>query len=185
MAEADSLPSAVNPQLVARIAGSYVRHNKIATAQLPVLIAEIHRSLTSLGRAAPPADEALTPAVSVRRSVRPDYVVCLECGYQGKMLRRHLAAAHGLDANAYRARWKLPPDHPLTAPNYTARRSTIAKQLGLGRRPGTSGSEPPPTVAEGPDPAVAASLSAPKTRRARKPRTAEQSAGVSGIGLRR
>jgi predicted transcriptional regulator len=176
MPEQESGPQTFDPRLVARIVGSYVRHHKIATEQLPVLIGEVYRTLSGLGRAAPPADEALTPAVPVRRSVRPDHMVCLECGHQGQMLRRHLRVAHGLDPDAYRARWNLPPDHPLTAPNYSAQRSGLAKQIGLGRRPGTTEAEPPAIKEPSPpsggalDPAFAASLSEPKKRRGRKPR---------------
>jgi MucR family transcriptional regulator, transcriptional regulator of exopolysaccharide biosynthesis len=77
----------------------------------------------------------LTPAVPVRRSVQPDHVVCLECGFRAKTLRRHLRMSHGLDPAAYRARWKLSLEHPLTAPEYSAHRSTMARQLGLGRKP--------------------------------------------------
>jgi predicted transcriptional regulator len=71
--------------------------------------------------------------VPIRQSVRRDYVVCLDCGYRGKMLRRHLVTAHGLSAAHYRARWNLPRDHAMTAPGYSERRSSLAKQLGLGR----------------------------------------------------
>jgi hypothetical protein len=72
--------------------------------------------------------------VPVRQSVRPDYVVCLECGFRSRTLRRHLRVSHGLERAAYYARWRLPPDHPITAPGYSARRSALAKALGLGRR---------------------------------------------------
>jgi predicted transcriptional regulator len=77
----------------------------------------------------------LTPAVPIRRSVQPDYVVCLECGFRAVTLRRHLRVAHGLEPAAYRVRWKLATDHALTAPAYSERRSTMAKQLGLGHKP--------------------------------------------------
>ena len=80
------------------------------------------------------APEKLTPAVPIRRSVQPEYVVCLECGFRGITLRRHLQAAHGLEPAAYRARWKLATNHALTAPAYSERRSTMAKQLGFGRK---------------------------------------------------
>jgi predicted transcriptional regulator len=81
-------------------------------------------------------EQTLVPAVSVRRSVQPDYVVCLECGYRARVLRRHLRVAHDLEVADYRTRWKLPADHPITAPAYSERRSTMAKQIGLGRKPG-------------------------------------------------
>jgi predicted transcriptional regulator len=75
----------------------------------------------------------LTQAVPIRRSVRPDYVVCLECGFRSRTLRRHLRTAHGLEPAAYRTRWQLAADHPLTAPVYSAQRASMAKAIGLGR----------------------------------------------------
>src|SRR5436190_5319184 len=120
--------------LTAKIVGSYLRHHKVGASQLPDLIAIVHRSLSGLGQQ-PLAEEALTPAVSVRQSVRPDYVVCLDCGYRGKTLRRHISSRHGLNRDEYLRRWGLQPDHPLTAPAYSEHRSTLAKQLGLGRKP--------------------------------------------------
>jgi predicted transcriptional regulator len=175
----DSATIEVDPRLVTRIVGKYVRHHKLSTEQLGGLIAEVHRTLGGLGRGAPP-DEALVPAVPIRRSVRPDYVVCLDCGYRGKMLRRHIRQAHGLEPAAYRARWNLSADHPLTAPSYAEQRSTMAKEIGLGQRR-RQGAIPPvaptpamPSPAAAPaepfDPVFAASLSAPK-RRGRKPRS--------------
>lgn len=126
----------VDPHLVAEIVSSYVAKNSIAVDQLGGLIASVHQTLSGLGTntAQPSTPERLTPAVPIRRSVQPDYVVCLECGFQARTLRRHLRTAHGLDPAAYRGRWKLPPDHPLTAPAYSERRSAMAKQLGLGRK---------------------------------------------------
>ena len=120
--------------LTAKIVGSYLRHHKVGASQLPDLIATVHRSLRGLGQQ-PLAEEALTPAVSVRQSVRPDYVVCLNCGYRGKTLRRHISTRHGLSRDEYLRRWGLQPDHPLTAPAYSEHRSSLAKQLGLGRKP--------------------------------------------------
>jgi predicted transcriptional regulator len=89
----------------------------------------------------------LAPAVSIRRSVQPDSVACLECGFRGKTLRRHLRSAHGLDPAAYRARWKLAVNYPLTAPAYSAHRSAMAKQLGLGRPRSSSLVNPVPAPA--------------------------------------
>ena len=96
------------------------------------MIASVHQSLRSLGKVPTPT-EPLKPAVPIRRSVHPEYVVCLECGFRGRTLRRHLRGAHGFDPAAYYARWKLPADHPITAPAYSARRSAMARELGLGR----------------------------------------------------
>jgi predicted transcriptional regulator len=86
--------------------------------------------------------EPLTPAVPVRQSVRPDFVACLECGFRSRTLRRHLRTQHGLERWAYYARWQLPPDHPIIAPGYSARRSALAKEFGLGRRK-TANAAPP------------------------------------------
>src|ERR1700680_1913739 len=128
----ESTQQAVDLSLVARIVRSYVAQNTIGIDQLAGLIAEVHRSLIGLGQSAPasaPAPPA--PAVPIRRSVQHDHVVCLECGYRGRVLRRHLRVAHGLEPAEYRVRWRLPPDHPITAPAYSERRSTMAKQITL------------------------------------------------------
>jgi predicted transcriptional regulator len=119
--------------LTARIVSSYVRHHRLGPDQLPDLIASIRRSLGQLGQQVQAA-QVLTPAVSIRQSVRHDYVVCLDCGYRGKTLRRHLGVRHGLNGDEYRRRWGLRSDHPLTAPSYSEQRSTLAKELGLGRK---------------------------------------------------
>ncbi|HXP04943.1 MAG TPA: MucR family transcriptional regulator [Stellaceae bacterium] len=117
---------------VAKIIASYVSHHNLAPEQIPELIASVYRSIAGLGQSAE-VPAALTPAVSVRRSVQRDAVTCLDCGWKGKMLRRHLTTRHGLSAEDYLKRWGLAGDHPLTAPAYSAQRSTLAKQLGLGR----------------------------------------------------
>lgn len=120
------------PRLVAKIIASYVSHHNLGPEQIPELIASVHRTIIGLGQPAE-AQTALTPAVPVRRSVQRDMVVCLDCGWKGKMLRRHLTTRHGLSGEDYLKRWGLPGDHPLTAPNYSAQRSNLAKELGLGR----------------------------------------------------
>jgi predicted transcriptional regulator len=96
------------------------------------LIASVYRTISALGQPIE-AVAALIPAVPLRRSVQRDVVVCLDCGWKGKMLRRHLTTRHGLTADDYLKRWGLPGDHPLTAPNYSVQRSNLAKELGLGR----------------------------------------------------
>jgi predicted transcriptional regulator len=123
----------VNPHLTAKIVQSYVRHHTLGSDQLADLIASVHRTLGQLGQEVQPA-EAPTPAVSIRQSVRHDYVVCLDCGYRGKTLRRHISSRHGLTGDEYRQRWGLRSSHPLTAPAYSEHRSTLAKELGLGRK---------------------------------------------------
>jgi MucR family transcriptional regulator, transcriptional regulator of exopolysaccharide biosynthesis len=129
----ERIPRDVGQNLAATIVSSYVKHNKISANDLPTLIASVYRALSGVEKNSSPA-EPVTPAVPVRQSVRPDYVVCLECGFRSQTLRRHLRLQHGLDRAAYFARWRLPPNHPITAPSYSARRSAVAKQLGLGRR---------------------------------------------------
>ena len=141
MAEQVSAP-AVDLYRVARIVGSYVRHHQIGPDQLIRLIVKVHRALAGLGQAAPPAPALRQPAVPIRQSVRPEYVVCLECGFRSRMLRRHLRVQHGLGVDEYRVRWNLRSDHPVTAPAYSQRRSEMAKERGFGRRPFPV--EPPP-----------------------------------------
>ncbi|MGA8401077.1 MAG: MucR family transcriptional regulator, partial [Stellaceae bacterium] len=118
--------------LVAKIIASYVSHHNLSPEQIPELIVAVHRTIARLGQPAE-VPAALTPAVSVRRSVQRDVVICLDCGWKGKMLRRHLTTRHGLSGEDYLKRWGLPGDHPLTAPNYSVQRSNLAKELGLGR----------------------------------------------------
>jgi predicted transcriptional regulator len=121
------------PRLTAKIVSKYVSHHKVAASQLPELINTVHQAMGQLGQPAQPKEEP-TPAVSVRQSIRHDYVVCLDCGYGGLMLRRHISVRHGLSPDEYRQRWNLKSNHPLTAPAYSEKRSSVAKALGLGRR---------------------------------------------------
>ena len=137
MADDDSTRATASRGLAAKIIASYLRHNKLGVGDLPTLIASVHQSFASLG--APAAlPKPRVPAVSVRRSVQPDYVVCLECGHRGQMLRRHLNTQHQLTPEAYRTRWELPHTHPLTAPGYSQLRSTMAKEFGLGHKAASS-----------------------------------------------
>ena len=120
------------PRLVAKIIASYVSHHNLAPEQIPELIVSVHRSIAGLGQ--PVETNTLpTPAVPLRRSVQRDVVICLDCGWKGKMLRRHLTTRHGFSGEEYLKRWGLPGDHPLTAPAYSVQRSNLAKELGLGR----------------------------------------------------
>src|SRR6202790_804444 len=137
-------PTSTNRDLAVTVVSAYLRRNQVAADQLASLISTVHQALADLGGPAEEAPVERTPAVSIRRSVQRDYVVCIECGWRGKMVRRHLSTAHGLSIEQYRARWKLRADHAMTAPAYSERRSTMAKQIGLGRDRGTSGeaSEP-------------------------------------------
>jgi predicted transcriptional regulator len=109
------------------------RQNQIGSDQLAILISTVHEVITSLGKPAQESEVERTPAVPIRRSVHRDYVVCLECGWRGQMLKRHLTTGHDLSVDQYRARWNLPREHPMTAPDYSEQRSSLAKQIGLGR----------------------------------------------------
>ena len=126
-----------NPHSTAMIVSSYVRHHTLRPEQLSDLITTVHHALSHLGQPIR-EEEVHTPAVSVRRSVHHDYVVCLDCGYRGKMLQRHISTRHALNRDEYLKRWGLRSDHPLTAPAYSERRSTLAKAFGLGRKPKTA-----------------------------------------------
>jgi predicted transcriptional regulator len=143
----EKTPQEIGRDLVATIISAYVKHNRVSADDLSTVIASVHQTLSGLGKAPPPV-EPLKPAVPVRQSVRPDYVVCLECGFRSQMLRRHLYLQHGLERAAYFARWRLPPDHPITAPGYSARRSAMAKELGLGHGRRSAAAAAPPAEPE-------------------------------------
>ncbi|TWB77197.1 MucR family transcriptional regulator [Nitrospirillum amazonense] len=125
-------------QQTAQLVSAYLSNagNHVAPAEVPGLITATYASLSILGQE-PPASavpEKLTPAVPVRRSVTPDYIVCLEDGKKLKMLKRHLRTAYGLSPEEYREKWGLPADYPMVAPNYAEQRSGLAKAFGLGKR---------------------------------------------------
>jgi predicted transcriptional regulator len=122
---------------VADIVAAYVGHNKISSDQLPALISTVNEALSALGQPGIAAPETPSPAVPIRRALGTDKITCLNCGWSGQMLKRHLHTAHSLEPKAYRDRWKLAPDYPMTAPSYAVRRSELAKTIGLGRRGGT------------------------------------------------
>jgi len=122
--------------LTAEIVGAYVQHHSVASADLPVLIASVGKELAGLGQEPiEPADEKPKPVVPIKRSVRPDAITCLICGKPQKLLKRHLATRHELDPDGYRAMFGLKDDYPVVAPDYAARRSVIAKKIGLGQKP--------------------------------------------------
>jgi len=122
--------------LTADIVRAYVGRNEMRIDELPLLINEVHGALIGLNSEQAPAEPPRPePAVSPRASVKPDQVTCMDCGFRGKLLKRHLRNEHNLTPEAYRARWGLSADHPLVAPNYAERRRDLAKQIGLGRHP--------------------------------------------------
>jgi predicted transcriptional regulator len=126
---------------VTKIIASYVGNHTVSAEQLSALIVSVDHAIRNLGTPAP-APVPRTPAVPIKRSVQHDHVVCLECGFRGKTLRRHLGTRHGLRVAEYLRRWKLASDHPLTAPAYSEQRSAMAKELGLGRKRGRTRGRP-------------------------------------------
>ena len=120
--------------LTADIVAAHSKRNTVSADALPDLIRNVHRSLAGTAHPPEPVAEKLVPAVPVKKSIFPDYVICLEDGKKLKMLNRHLKTAYDLTPEQYRERWGLPSDYPMVAPNYAERRSTLAKQIGLGRQ---------------------------------------------------
>ncbi len=118
------------------IVSAYVANNTVPAGQVPEVINTVYNSLTTLDGGADATAEPAKPAISVRRSVTPEYIVCLEDGKKLKMLKRHLRAAYDMSPEEYRAKWGLPADYPMVAPNYAAQRSAFAKKIGLGRKKG-------------------------------------------------
>jgi predicted transcriptional regulator len=122
--------------LTADIVSAHVGHNRIEAADVPRLIQSVYGALAEARAGQPALEERPEPRVPIRSSVKPDGVTCLECGTKMKMLKRHIATDHGLSPAEYRARWDLPGDYPLVAPDYSAKRQALAKKIGLGRKPG-------------------------------------------------
>src|SRR4249919_1347896 len=120
-------------ELTTEIVAAHVGNNPVAAAELPGLIQSVYRTLVSVG-SSPAVTERPKPAVPVKRSVFPDYIVCLEDGKKLKMLKRHLKTAYDMTPEAYRERWGLSADYPMVAPNYARQRSRLAKEIGLGTR---------------------------------------------------
>jgi len=121
-------------RMTTEVVAAYVSNNALPTGQLADGIASVYSSLRALDHG--PVDgrgDALKPAVPVRKSITPDYLICLEDGKKLKMLKRHLRSTYGLTPDTYRAKWGLPADYPMVAPNYAEQRSAFAKQIGLGR----------------------------------------------------
>lgn len=118
--------------MTAEITSAFVANNTIATADLPVVISTIANNLMGLGQE-PVEDAKPTPAVPIKKSVTPDYIVCLEDGKKLRMLKRHLKSRYDMTPDEYRQRWGLKDDYPMVAPNYAAMRSAMAKKIGLGK----------------------------------------------------
>ena len=122
--------------LTSDIVAAHVSNNSVSVEDLPALITNVYGALSGLGQEAPVVEKMPEPAVSIRASVKPDHIVCLEDGKKLKMLKRHLMTHYNLTPEQYRQRWNLPADYPMVAPNYAAKRRELAKKIGLGRKPG-------------------------------------------------
>ena len=127
--------------LTTKIVASHVANNTVVAGDLPKLIQQVFDALSSVSSSAV-SPERPRPAVPIKRSVTPDYIVCLEDGKKLKMLKRHLKTSYGLTPDAYRKRWGLAADYPMVAPNYAAQRSALAKKIGLGTKPRKRGRHP-------------------------------------------
>jgi predicted transcriptional regulator len=129
--------------LTAKIVSAHVSNNSVDSSSLGSLIQLVHKTLANIGEEEAPV-EKLVPAVPVKKSVFPDYIICLEDGKKLKMLKRHLATSYNMTPEQYRERWNLPSDYPMVAPDYAAKRSELAKSIGLGRKPTVEEEAPPP-----------------------------------------
>jgi predicted transcriptional regulator len=131
----ETVTSEIYIELTAEIVSAYVSNNTVPAGELPGLINQIHSALTrvSSGTSEAPS-EPLKPAVPVKRSIHPDFIVCLEDGKKFKSLKRHLRTQYSMTPEQYREKWGLPPDYPMVAPNYAEARSQLAKQMGLGQQ---------------------------------------------------
>ena len=136
-----SKPVSILP-LVTDIVASHLSKNPMAVSELPRLIREVYQALAAAGGVQTTPTERPVPAVPIKRSVNPDYIVCLEDGKKLKMLKRHIRTSFGLSPENYRERWGLPADYPMVAPNYAAQRSAFAKKIGLGRTTGAKSRRP-------------------------------------------
>jgi predicted transcriptional regulator len=124
--------------LTADIVAAHVAHNRVTVGELPDLIGKVHSALAGLGDPVEPAVEDRKPAVSIRASIKPDHLVCLEDGKKLTMLKRYLRTNFNMTPQEYRAKWKLPADYPMVAPDYADKRRTLAKAIGLGRQRGAA-----------------------------------------------
>lgn len=138
---ASTLKTEESLQLTTDIVTAYLSNNAVGAQDIPAIIRSVHATLDALGKDTPAApDAAAKPAVPVKKSITPEYIICLEDGRKLKMLKRYLRTRYSMTPEEYRAKWGLGPDYPMVAPNYAAQRSDFAKQIGLGR-----GGRPRPT----------------------------------------
>jgi predicted transcriptional regulator len=123
-------------RMTAEVAAAYVGNNSLPASQLPDVIKTIYSSISALDGGTGASPTGLKPIVPVKKSITPEYIICLEDGKKLKMLKRHLRTAYNMTPEEYRLKWGLPPDYPMVAPNYAEQRSVFAKKIGLGRKPG-------------------------------------------------
>ncbi|WP_135469329.1 MucR family transcriptional regulator [Crenalkalicoccus roseus] len=155
---AEQTPSSDLLGLTAEIVSAHVSNNPVSLADLPNLIQEVYKTLATVGAPTTKQEpERPQPAVPIKKSVTPEYLICLEDGKKLKMLKRHLQTAYGMTPEQYRERWGLPPDYPMVAPNYAKHRSSLAKKIGLGTKARTrTGRAPRRDAAMAPGPAAQA-----------------------------
>lgn len=120
--------------LTTEIVSAHLANNNVNTDDIPALIRKVHETMLQLQHEKEIHGTTLTPSVPVKKSITPDYLICLDDGKQLKMLKRHLKTAYGMTPDDYRAKWNLPADYPMVAPNYAKKRSKLAKEIGLGKR---------------------------------------------------
>ncbi len=130
--DTDSAPNELLITLTSDIVAAHVSNNSVAVSDVSALIQNVHAALSNLNQPAPEPEAKPEPAVSVRASIKPDYIVCLEDGKKLKMLKRHLMTHYQMTPEDYRAKWNLPADYPMVAPNYAEQRRSLAKKIGLG-----------------------------------------------------
>ena len=161
----DDDPPSGNLALASEIVSAYVANHALAPADLPNLITSVLRSLNDVGRVEEAAPEKPEPAVPIKKSVGQDFIVCLEDGKKVKLLKPYLQKRHNMTPAEYRKRWGLPSDYPMVAPAYAERRSAMARQFGLGRKPAPAAARPEPVPQPEPAPVSPVSEVMPAKRR--------------------
>ncbi|RVD46271.1 MucR family transcriptional regulator [Mesorhizobium sp. M4B.F.Ca.ET.169.01.1.1] len=158
--------------ITADIVAAYVSNNPVPVGELPKLIGDIHAALQGIGTPATEPVVKQEPAVSIRKSVTPDFIICLEDGKKFKSLKRHLATHYNLSPDEYRQKWNLPSDYPMVAPSYAATRSALAKSIGLGRKAAApAAAAKPKRAARAAAAATTATAVKSPVKKARKPTT--------------
>lgn len=168
--------------LTADIVSAHVANNTVSVSDVSGLVQRVHEALSTLGQPASEESAEKVPVVSIRASIKPDYIVCMECGKKQKILKRHLQTAHGMTPDQYRKDYGLPSSYPMVAGNYSERRRTLAKETGLGRKPEQKSA---PAVEEQPEQqtpkaAEAAAKDAPKPRRTSRKAASQKAAQADG-----